>query len=119
MAHQPRDVVPALAQGRQGERKNIESIIQVISESTLSHHLGQVAIRGGDETNVHANRPRAPQSLEFLLLEHAQQLWLQLQRNVADFVEKQRALICQLKTSQLLGDGSGESAFLVAKQFAL
>src|SRR5882672_1094335 len=118
MADQPRDVIPALAQGRQDEREDIESIIQVISESTLGYHLGQIAIGGGDQTNVHANRPRAPQTLEFLFLEHAKQLRLQLERNVAHFVEKQRALVCELKSAHLLTDRAGKSALLMAEQLA-
>jgi len=44
------------------------------------------------------------QALELLLLQHPEQLGLQLVRNVADLVEKQRPLVRQLEASDLLVD---------------
>src|SRR5207244_10160029 len=65
------------------------------------------------------DRPRAAQALELLLLQDAQQLGLQLRRDVADFIKEQRALVGQLETADLLRDGAGEGALLVAEQLAL
>src|SRR5262249_728524 len=44
--------------------------------------------------------------------------WLQFRWNVADFVEKQRALMRQLETADFLRDGSGKGSLLVTEQFA-
>ena len=71
------------------------------------------------QPNVHFRRPRAPQALEFPLLQNAQQFGLQFQGDIPHFVQKQRPLVGQLQPAHLLGDRAGEGAPLVAKQFTL
>src|SRR5207302_8715975 len=77
------------------------------------------AVRRGDDTHVDLPRASAPEALELLLLQHAQELWLELGRNVADLVEEQRASVCQLEPPHALRDRTGERAPLVAEQLAL
>src|SRR6478736_2487859 len=62
---------------------------------------------------------RAAQPLELLLLQHAEQLGLQTERDIADLVEKQRAVIRHLEAPDLLRDGAGECPLLVSEQLAL
>src|SRR5262249_24795471 len=57
--------------------------------------------------------------LELLLLQDAEQLGLQLQRDVADFVQEERSLVGQLETTSLRADGAGEGALLVTEQLTL
>ena len=45
-------------------------------------------------------RPRAADALELALLEHAQQLRLQLERQLADLVEEERAAVGQLEAAR-------------------
>ena len=66
-----------------------------------------------------AQRARAAQALELALLQHAQQLRLQLQRDLADLVEKHRAVVGQLEAADALRDRAGERAPLVPEQLAL
>ena len=58
------------------------------------------------------------QPAEALLLEHAQQLGLQHQRDFADLVQEQRALVGQFEDAPLLRARVGERAFFVAEQLA-
>src|SRR6185295_9809362 len=76
-------------------------------------------MRGCDEPDVDLVRLVAAESLEFLFLQHAEQLRLQLERNVADLVEKERALVGQLEAARFLCDRPGEGASLMTEQFAL
>src|ERR1700731_2666872 len=62
--------------------------------------------------------PSAPQTLKLLFLQNAQQLGLQRRRNITHFVQEERAFVCRLETANLLRYGSGERAFLVAKELA-
>src|ERR1700739_910678 len=62
--------------------------------------------------------PGAAQAFKFLLLQDAQQFGLQSRRNVAHFVEKERAFVGQLETANLLCYGTGECASLMAKKLA-
>ena len=60
---------------------------------------GQVAIGGGDHARIDANGLRAAHALELLLLQHAQQLHLRLERQLADFVEEDRAAVGELEAA--------------------
>ena len=57
--------------------------------------------------------------LDLPLLEHAQQLHLDVGRQVADLVEEDRRAIGQLEASDLPRERAGEGAFLAAEQLAL
>jgi hypothetical protein len=59
MAHQSWDVVAALPQGRQHERRDVQPIEEIFAEAALGYHLGQVAVRGRHEPHVHLDRLRA------------------------------------------------------------
>ena len=61
----------------------------------------------------------AAEAHELALLHHAQQLGLGLQRDVADLVEEQRALVRQLEEALLGVDGAGEGALHVAEEVRL
>src|SRR5262249_37922929 len=56
---------------------------------------------------------------ELVLLQHAQQLRLQLEGKLRNLVEEERASIGQLELSEYALDGSGEGAALVSEKLAL
>ena len=60
----------------------------------------------------------AAQPLEFPLLQHAQQLGLQFERDFADLVEKACRRLASSNRPTRLRDGAGEGALLVPEQFA-
>jgi hypothetical protein len=53
----------------------------------------------------------AAQALELLLLQDAQELGLEFERDVADLVEEDRAAVRQFEAAEALGDGAGEGPF--------
>ena len=53
-----------------------------------------------------------------MVLQDAQQLGLQLQRNVANFIQEQRAPMRKFHAPEFLADRAGESAFFMSEQFA-
>src|SRR5262249_47601904 len=119
MADEPGDVVAALAQGGQAEGEHVEAVIEVAAELAIGDHRRQVAVSGRHQADIDSNGPGAAEALELLLLQDAEQLGLQLRGDVADLVEEQRPLVGQLEAADLLGDGAGEGALLVAEQLAL
>jgi hypothetical protein len=62
---------------------------------------------------------RAADALELLLLQHAQQLHLRVERQLAHLVEEERAAVRQLEAADALLQRAGERALLVAEQLAL
>ena len=65
------------------------------------------------------DRRAAADALDLALLEDAQELRLDLQRQLADLVEEERAPVGQLEEADPPGDGAGEGALLVAEELAL
>ncbi|SVJ77443.1 Uncharacterized protein conserved in bacteria [Klebsiella pneumoniae] len=69
--------------------------------------------------HVHLDRPATADPLDLLFLEKAQQVGLQLQRQVADLVEEQGAAVGRLDPPDLALVRAGEGALLVAEQLGL
>jgi hypothetical protein len=65
---QLRYVVPALPQGRYGDRKYIQPIVKIAAEFVARDHLCQVPMSGDHKTDVDAMCPTASESLELLFL---------------------------------------------------
>src|SRR5262249_6790199 len=61
----------------------------------------------------------AAKTIDVPFLEHAKQLGLQLERQLADLVEEDRAAVCQLEASSLRDVRAGEGASFAAEQLAL
>ena len=114
-----RDVVAPLAQRRERDREDIQSIVEIVPESILPDFVRQITIGGGNDPHVDVHRARAAQSLELSLLQNAQQLWLQLDRKVADFVQEQRPSMSELEPPGLARMRSRERAALASEQLAL
>ena len=74
---------------------------------------------GRDHAHVDLDRPGAPQPLELARLQHAQQLGLHLERQLADLVEKERRAVRDLEAPDLARQGPGVGALLPAEQLAL
>jgi len=69
-------------------------------------------MRRCDEPDVNLVRMVATESLELLFLQDAQQFRLKLQRDVADFVKKERAPVRELKAARLLWRPGGFASCL-------
>ena len=74
---------------------------------------------GRDQAHVDLDRRGAPQPLELARLQHAQQLGLHLERQLADLVEEERRAVRDLEAPDLARQGPGEGALLAAEQLAL
>src|SRR5271157_297639 len=117
MVYQQRNVLSSLPKRRDLNRKHVQSIKQVFAKLAFANHRGKIPVGRGDDSHIDMDRFGAPQTFELLLLNGTQQLWLQFQADVADFIEKKRTMIGQLESALFLHQGSRESPFLVPKQF--
>ena len=118
IAHQQRDVLPALAQGRHAKWENVQPVEKIAAELALRHQFAEVAIGSSKQSNIHLDSVIAAQAFELLVLQHSQKFRLQFQRDVSHFIEKQCSLVCQLQAAHLLGNGAGKRALLMSEQFA-
>jgi hypothetical protein len=113
------NVFLAIAQRRQGQTHNVEPVKKVFAETSRCDFLLQVAVRRGHDANVDLDALQRTQRAQFLFLQHAEQLHLQLQRQLPNLVEESRAAVGQLDQSPLGFDCAGKRASDMAKQFAL
>ena len=65
------------------------------------------------------HRHRAADTFEAPFLERAQDLGLQRERQIADFVEEERPAVRHLELAGLARHGAGESALFVAEELGL
>src|ERR1700730_2155057 len=86
MMHQHRNVFTPFAKRRNLNWENIQAVKEVFAELTVANHALQIAVRCGNQTNVYTNRFRTSQAFKFAFLQSAQQLWLQLETNIANFI---------------------------------
>ena len=116
--NQERDILPSLAKWWYLNRKNIEPVKQIFPELMAADHQRQIPMRRRDKANVNMNGLVASQPLELLFLQRAQQLWLQFQTNVANFIQEQRAAIGNFKAAAFLQQSASERTLLMSEQFA-
>ena len=96
-----RDVVFAVAQGRNHDRKDIEAIIQILAEAAGLHHLDHVAIGGGNEPDIDFYGLSGTDRIDLAFLDGAQQFHLHVERQFGDFIEEQGAAIGLLELAQM------------------
>src|SRR5262249_9219720 len=92
MFHQRRNVFRMISQRRHVDGR-AQTKIQILAETMLLNLALQIAVGGGDDANVHVDLFIPSYRTQPLRLQDTQQLYLFRWRHLADFVEKQRALI--------------------------
>ena len=112
------NVFLVIAQRRNVDGHDVQAVVEVLAERAFFERGAEVAVGGGDQAHVHLVRFRSAQALELAVLQHAQKLHLNGAGHVADFVEKQRALIGQLEFPRLGSRRAGKRALFVAEEFA-
>src|ERR1700739_1509794 len=113
--HQKRNILPAFAEGRQYDGKDIQTIVKIAAVPIACNHFAQIAMGGGHQTNINPMSLAAAQTFELFFLKDPQQLWLQSQWNITDFIEEKSSRIGHSNPANFLREGAGESAPLISK----
>ena len=72
----------------------------------------------GNDANVYFSRAVFPDSFKLLFLQHLEKFGLKTDGYLGDFVQKERAAVCNLNPSHTILVSTGESAFNMAEEFA-
>src|SRR3984893_5754974 len=112
---QHRNVFLQVPERRHINRENIQPVEQVGAKCSRCNGGRQIAVGSGDYSNIGGNDPATSHSFKLALLEHLKQRNLSFRGKFADFIEKNRAGVRQLKTALSALQGAGESPLLVAK----
>ena len=101
------------------EWHHVEPVEEIFAEAPFFHLVHQIAVRGGDESHVDRELARPAQAPEGLRLQDLEELGLQLQRQLSDLVQENRATIGQLEQAGLAFLRVRERALLVTEQLGI
>src|SRR4029077_11514978 len=99
---------------RQLDWDHVDPVVEVLPEPAVLDRLFEVDVGRGYQPELGLDRLAPSDAFDLALLDGAQQLGLQVQAEVADFVQEERAVRRQLELAELLAVGAGERAALVA-----
>src|SRR5436309_2792158 len=88
IVEKPHLVLAEVAQRRHAEREDRKAVIEVAAEATQADLFAEVAIGRRDDARAARAGLRLADALVLAILEHAQQLRLQLEGELADLVEE-------------------------------
>ena len=109
------DVFLALAQGRQLDGHDRQSIVEILAKLPVANELPEVLVGRRQDAHVDLDEDVAADRLDLALLNHAQQLVLHLGRDVADLVEEERAARRLAEQAAPRPLRAGERALLVSE----
>src|SRR4029453_16343098 len=107
MADELRQIFKPLAQRRHPDGEDVPPVIEVLAEAALIDEADQVLAGRRDQADVHVDPCFPAGGLDLAILQSAEKLELGIERQLADFVEEQRALV-----------SLGELAFFATEQKA-
>ena len=112
------NVAVAFAQRRQTQWHNIQAEEEIFAQASVTARFVEVGVGGGEHAHVHGLRTRFSHGHDLALLEEAQELGLNVERQVADLVEKKCSAGRGANETLLIAHGPGEAAAPVSKELA-
>src|SRR5580704_16378894 len=96
------NIFPSFSQRGNLDRKNIEPIKEVATKGSGGNGLVQVAVRGGNHSNICLDGLSSADTLEFVFLQYTQQRHLRLHRKFSNLIQEDRAALRQFEPAQAL-----------------
>src|SRR5512147_3246818 len=119
MPHQVLDIAGTLPQRRQFNEKRPDAEQEVFPELAVFYHALEVPVGGRYEPEVAFHFPAPPQGPDPVLLEHTQKIFLDIQGELADFIQKKRAPVRLLDQAFPGFFRAGKGALFMPEQEAL
>ena len=119
MLREQGNVLRAVAQRRERDDVEGESVEQILPEPAFPGEPGEIRVGGPDDPGVGGQGAAAPDPLELTVLDHPQKLLLHAHRHACDLVEEQRATVRPLETTEVFPGSAGEGARFVTEQVRL
>ena len=112
------DVGAAFAEGRQVDREDAEPVVKVLPEGAAGDRLAEIALRGGQHTDVGFERFRTTHPLELPVLQEPEELGLEVLRQLADLGQQERAAIGEFELSLAALGRIGKGTLFVTEEQA-
>jgi len=111
-------VAAALAEAGEREAVDVEAVEEVFAEGAVGDGRFEVDVGGGEDAGVERAGFIGADGAELVFLEGAEEFDLELEGELADFVEKEGAFAGLGEEAMAVGVGAGEGAFDVAEELA-
>src|SRR5687767_8351508 len=111
-------ILAPVAQRRHRQVDDVEAVPEILPEAPGGDLRCEIAVRRRDDPDVHPDRACTADALELVMLQHTQQLRLEMRRELANLVEKDSAAVGDLEPALLERMRAGERAPLVAEELA-
>src|SRR5215218_6319095 len=112
---QPQNIFAPLAQGRDMNFNNIETIPEVFAKPAGLHVCLDIPIGRHEHPYIHTPCFMLADALKLLVLEKPEQLGLYPGSNFSDLVEKERATLGRLHASDVVTNSASKRPFRVTK----
>src|SRR5580700_7680941 len=119
IVNQQWNVGSAFAQWWNYDRHYLKAIEEVLTKAASFDRGDQIGVAGGDHPRVDPGGTVGADGANNPVLEHSQQLGLERQGHLADFVEKDSPVICRAEETVTGTGGPGEGPTLVPEHFGL
>lgn len=116
MGDQVWKILGALAKRRQGQGKDVDTVVEIAAKLVLFDEFVEISVRGDDGAHIDLDGLVAADTLNFAFFEDAKKFGLHGQGHVADFIEEECAAFGLLEFSGVASGGAREGAFFVAEQ---
>src|SRR5688572_30226359 len=113
------DVFTPIAQRRQLDRNNCQTVVEIFAKRTLFHRVLQFDVSRGHDSHIDSPRSCITEWCELSLLNNSQQPHLGLRRNVTNLIEENRTAVGNFKQTLFSRYGSGERAARMTEKFRL
>jgi len=117
--HERAEVLPTGAERRESADPSGQPREQIGAEALLGHEALEIAVRGGNDADVDADRLHGADGHDLPRVEDAEEPGLGRGWELADLVEEQGALVGGLDVAPAIGVRAGEGPAAVAEELAL
>src|SRR6516164_3343838 len=118
VGHQSRDVAAAFSQRWHSQVDHVNSVEQILPEGPVLDFAFENAVGGADDAHFDFLVFLGTDPAELAVLKKLQELGLQGQIELGDFIQKERAAVRQLNTAGLGTIGAREGSLFVSEQLA-
>src|SRR5690606_23770217 len=108
----------AFAKRRNPKPDDVQPVKKIFAERAFGDLFLERHVRGGNDANVDLDRALFADRLNLAFLQKPKEFWLNIQRQIAYFIEEQRAAVGRADHSRRIGHGAGKRAFSVSEQVA-
>ena len=113
------NILGTLTQSRYGNRHRIESIVQILTETTIGNSLHKVGVRGSHNTHIGLLHLGRANSHKLSRLQHTKQSHLRSQRQLSHLIEEYRTSVSLLEVALARVNCTRKGSLLVAKEFRI